>query len=99
MGVRVTWKRKPGPFVTWGRAAHAGVGTVLVVVGFLLGGDGGAAAAVAAGATIGFLWEKVTHRLAPYFQWGHPFGDLADALAFAIGGVSAALVVLFATGG
>lgn len=95
--MELKWKRKEGPFVTWGRALHGLVGSVLALGGYILGGDGGMAIGIALGAVVGVLWEKLTPHIGPLVGWDHPFADLGDALCFTSGGVITGLMILGAT--
>lgn len=88
------WRRKVGPVLTWGRLSHLTVGAALAYAGWFYRGDEGLVVGVVAGALVGWGWERATWFLAPLADWPHPFGDLADALSFTLGGLLMGVVAL-----
>lgn len=87
---REWWRPKPGPVVTRGRLQHLTFAWALTVTG---GAFGYAGLGLALGLVVIFwLWEALTPVI--WRRAWHPWGDVIDFLAFEVGQLLGAVVVL-----
>jgi hypothetical protein len=80
-----TWREKPGPIATTGRAIHAVLGALLPLLAGHLGGYSACAWAVIGALALGTGWELLTPVLAGPLGWDWPHADLIDLLAWPFG--------------
>lgn len=87
------FKAKDGPLLTVNRLQHFLVGALAVAFGAHWG-QAGMIVAIIGVSVAAFAWEALTHVLAKFANWKHPYGDLVDYLAFLTGALVVAVVIL-----
>ncbi len=96
------FKRKDVPLVTKGRILHAVFGAAVVMLlglathFFSWGTFGqGAQWGMVVAFLYGMTWEFMTPVMAKIFNWGHPFGDFIDLMAYWFGSVATAVPLIY----